>query len=359
MAIAEDDFESGAFSGGTGWLGDWSASPETSVVSTDGPYEGTYHLRLTHDTGLAKRVVDLAGQTDVRIRFWAKADNFEAGETATLSVNTVDDDPTYIVVRLWENGEDDNVYRFEDIDLSPFATSSTLWIKFAANTSGAGDLFYVDTLEMVSQALPTPIAEYADTRGPGALLVDGSLIAGGTYTFDFLNDSGTDLVSNEFGTSGDENETWAYAQAYKDHVVSSTAGGSTVTAYVRQVPGPTEPVTGQRIYIESWLPYATGPAVYDDADGDGIEDMVDGRFIGGTLADDSLAFSSGFTDEHLGGTSSGTVDDRGGLVVIVRDAPDPLGFLLGASGGAGAAAITACGNVMQLVDGDFVTVTCD
>ena len=135
--------------------------------------------------------------------------------------------------------------------------------------------------------------------------------------------------------------------------VPSTAGetGATVESYVTAV--------FEALAVFRFLPYATGPAVYDDADGDGIEDMVDGRFIGGTLADDSLAFSSGFTDEHLGGTSSGTADDRGGLVVIVRDAPSPLGFLLGASGGAGAATITACGNVMQLAVGEFVTVTCD
>ena len=49
--LAWDDFESGAFGGGSGWLADWSVVGATSVTSEDTPLEGVYHLRLISTTG--------------------------------------------------------------------------------------------------------------------------------------------------------------------------------------------------------------------------------------------------------------------------------------------------------------------
>ena len=249
--IAADDFESGTFGGGTGWLFDWSVTGNTNVTSTGGPFEGTFHMSLT-GSDTAKRAVDLTGKTDVRVQFRAKADSFESGETATMSVspNGID----FTVLRVWEDGEDDNVYRLEDIDVASVATSSEFWIAFSANTSGVGDLFFVDDVKVVSQALPAPLAENSDTKGPGALLVDGGLIAGESYTFEFFNNSGTELVSAPSGTTGSDAETWVFLQAYKDYLVTATAGETSVSAYIRQVPGPTEPTTGQSVFTESWGP---------------------------------------------------------------------------------------------------------
>ena len=59
--IASDDFESGGWSGGTGWLDDWYYEGNASIVTTDSPYEGSYHLQLTDSTGYVKRSVDIAG----------------------------------------------------------------------------------------------------------------------------------------------------------------------------------------------------------------------------------------------------------------------------------------------------------
>jgi len=40
---------------------------------------------------------------------------------------------------------------------------------------------------------------------------------------------------------GDSKSTWVFASAYKDYLLSSTAGDTTVTVYVRQIPGPCAP----------------------------------------------------------------------------------------------------------------------
>jgi len=49
--IASDNFESGGWTGGTGWLADWYYEGGASIVTTNSPYEGSYHLQLTDSTG--------------------------------------------------------------------------------------------------------------------------------------------------------------------------------------------------------------------------------------------------------------------------------------------------------------------
>ncbi|MFH1647982.1 MAG: hypothetical protein ABID71_09975, partial [Chloroflexota bacterium] len=145
--IAADDFESGGWSGGYGWLADWTQTGDSTVTTSGTPYEGSYHMLLQNNTGYASRSVDLSGHTNVRLRFWAKANSFEAGETAQALISPNGTDWT--VVYTWVNGDDDNVYRFYDIDLSAFSLTSQFWIAFQANLSSTFDYFYVDDIQVV------------------------------------------------------------------------------------------------------------------------------------------------------------------------------------------------------------------
>ena len=209
VEVAADNFESGTLDGGSGWNAPWSALGDASVTSTGNPTEGSFHMRLT-GTAEAKREVDTSTSTDLRLQFWAKTSSFAPGETATLSVSSNGVD--FTSVRTWADGEDDNVYRYEDIDLSSFATSTGFVIRFKGFMSGVGDLFFIDDLRVVIQNAPSPIVENADIKGPGALLVDGSAVLGGKYTIEFFNNAGTELVSGPFSTTGAEGATWVYAQ---------------------------------------------------------------------------------------------------------------------------------------------------
>ncbi len=96
------------------------------------------------------------------------------------------------------------------------------------------------------------IAERSDSRGPGALLA--TFLADGAYTVEFVNNSTEQIVSGAFNSSGGTNKTWVYVQAFQDYVVSATAAGATVKAFLRQVPDPTDP-SRYRVYTESWRPY--------------------------------------------------------------------------------------------------------
>jgi len=147
LRLAWDDFESGGLTGGSGWLTDWIASGDYAVTTAGTAYQGSYHLQLRSSTGYATREVNLSGRTGVRLQFWAKADSFETGENARLLVSS--NGTTWTTVKTWVDGEDDNVYRFWDLDLSAYPLTSTFWIAFDANMAQTSDYFYVDDLNIV------------------------------------------------------------------------------------------------------------------------------------------------------------------------------------------------------------------
>ena len=102
-----------------------------------------------------------------------------------------------------------------------------------------------------------------------------------------------------------------------------------------------------------------------DTDGDGIFDGVDGYCTEvpceeEDFVDESSLSPDSFTDQHLGGTSFGTIVDRADLTFTIQDAPEAGdGLLLEASGGAGTAEVDACDFTMFLDSGDSAVVTCE
>ncbi len=147
VIIAEDGFESASWSGGSGWSKDWYHEGDASIVTSGSPHGGSRHLQLLRNTGYVRRITGLSGQAGAHLQFWAKARSFEGGEEARCLISPNGSDWT--TVRTWVNGEDDNVYRFNDIDLAAYGLSSTLWIAFEADMSGTGDYLYIDDLAVV------------------------------------------------------------------------------------------------------------------------------------------------------------------------------------------------------------------
>lgn len=147
LTLAADDFESRSWSGGEGWYGSWYHSGDASIIRGDNPYQGRYHLQLRRDTGLVARSFYPEGETNVYLSFRARAQSFEPGETADCWVSP--GGGNWTVVKTWEDGEDDNTYRYYQIDLSAHTATNRLWIAFDANMSGKGDKFYVDDISVV------------------------------------------------------------------------------------------------------------------------------------------------------------------------------------------------------------------
>ena len=156
---AKDDFESGSWTGGDGWLYNWYYSGDATIIDTASPYQGVYHLRLRSNTGYVERAVDLSSAVSARLRFWSKVNSFEGSENAQalISPNGID----WTVVRTWTDLDDDNTYHFNNIDLSSYTLTSQFWIAFSANMGQTTDYFYVDNLE-ITYTHPTETTAQVD-----------------------------------------------------------------------------------------------------------------------------------------------------------------------------------------------------
>jgi hypothetical protein len=149
--IASDDFESGDWTGGSGWTDYWLHSGDADVRSDGEPHSGSYDVRLRQSTGYIARAVDLSGCEAPILRFWWKASSFETGEEAYCYVSP--DGQNWTPVRTWRNGDDDDIYHREDIDLSPYASgSSEFWIAFDAEMGNTWDYFYIDDVQILDEA---------------------------------------------------------------------------------------------------------------------------------------------------------------------------------------------------------------
>ncbi len=146
--LPRDDFESGDWSGGSNWLYGWDYRGDSTVTSSDNPYEGSYHLRMSKSNSYAARAADLSGQSGLRLQFWAKVNSFEGGDSIDCLVSP--DDETWTTVQTWTSADSDNTYHFYDIDLSLFAMSDEYWVAFQSGMNHQNDYFYVDDLKITA-----------------------------------------------------------------------------------------------------------------------------------------------------------------------------------------------------------------
>ncbi|MBI2858340.1 MAG: hypothetical protein HYX90_04610 [Chloroflexi bacterium] len=91
--------------------------------------------------------------------------------------------------------------------------------------------------------------------------------SGGVYTIVFDNSRGNQTKTTAaFAPSGGPGDTWIWVKSYKDYLVTATAGDVSVSAYLRQVPGFSEPpaytapwstsnvsFVPNEVYVYTWL----------------------------------------------------------------------------------------------------------
>lgn len=142
-----DDFETGGWTGGNGWSGNWTYSGDSIVTTAGAPYEGSYHLRQRTGTGIATRTVNMTGVSNAYLSFRYRADSFESGDYATVEVY----DGSWNTV-LTVNST--TPYTLNDIDLSGFDMISGFQIRFASHMNSTFDQFYIDDIEINGSSVP-------------------------------------------------------------------------------------------------------------------------------------------------------------------------------------------------------------
>ncbi len=166
-ATAQDDFESGDFDGGLGWLSNWSTSGTVEISDGEEPF-GVWHLRgrALFDVN---RSFSNSGCTHGFATFNAKAQSLEAGEMCNYSYyNGTDWHLLYSITRDLDNY---NVYRYYSYEVC-----STYG---ASNNSAFGVFSYANTPDdkcFLDNVMITRTDEYNETdfqfvRGSGELHV--------------------------------------------------------------------------------------------------------------------------------------------------------------------------------------------
>ena len=103
-----------------------------------------------------------------------------------------------------------------------------------------------------------------------------------------------------------------------------------------------------------------------DTDADNIPNLIDSDDDGDGIFDeidlDPLVESNEFSDLDLGGTTSGTIVDRGDQILTLRDGSDPVGVLVLSDllSGPAAAHLSVCtgASTVSLTAGDQISLTC-
>ncbi|MCI0822844.1 MAG: hypothetical protein J4N34_05385, partial [Chloroflexi bacterium] len=134
---------------------------------------GGYHVRIRGSSGSIKRSLDLSAQSDLRLQFWARVKNFEAGDEAEIRIS--DDGINWTVLHTWTPVDSDDTYYYHDIDLSPYTMSSQFYIWFDAIATNNGDKFFIDVVQIVRKPLFEVVIVTDDSTTTALVIIDNGV----------------------------------------------------------------------------------------------------------------------------------------------------------------------------------------
>jgi hypothetical protein len=94
----------------------------------------------------ASREVDMSGIQSPHLRFWWKARSID--NTTENAYVEVYDGSWHTVLQVTQ-GQDDEIYHYEDIDLSSYTMSSDFKVQIRSEMGNSQDYFFVDDIEVV------------------------------------------------------------------------------------------------------------------------------------------------------------------------------------------------------------------
>jgi thermitase len=163
-SIAQDGFESGSFTGGSGaWTGGWTTGGDISIRTQDGPAEGTRHVRLRRATGEMRRTVNVAGVSGLALSFKSKVSSFEGSDSAQVLVST--DGGSFTPVASFNASSPQNQYLTHEIELMTGGGVSQIQILFDAGMSAMDDNWYLDDIRITGAGGNSPpVADAGQNR---------------------------------------------------------------------------------------------------------------------------------------------------------------------------------------------------
>jgi len=145
--IAFDGFESRNFNGGNGdWAGGWDVDGNVIILwDRYQPTTGSGHVLLRQRSSQLERTVDLAGASDVYLRFQARVASWEWLDKAYVKVSS--DGINYTTLKTFTTADSDSQYHFYEF-LLPGSMTADYRILFESGMSSSSDYLFFDDIEI-------------------------------------------------------------------------------------------------------------------------------------------------------------------------------------------------------------------
>ncbi len=155
--IAFEGFESGDFSGGTGWTAaSWTVSAGTHVVTSQ-KHSGSNGADMASGNRSIERTVDLTGYSDVKLSFWWGQNFLEGDENLVAKFFDGDTTVTLETIAVTANSPSGSFkgwyFREYNLDTSTL-TGTSQKIRFET-IEGGTDFFYLDDIT-INGVIPEP-----------------------------------------------------------------------------------------------------------------------------------------------------------------------------------------------------------
>jgi RHS repeat-associated protein len=270
-ASAFDDFQSGTFTGGTGWPAAWTTSGSPSVVNSSGAKYANMDT-----TESIMRSVSVSG-TITRLQYRARATSLESGEFGYVEVSP--DGTTWTAMHTFDTNNDDNVWQAYEHDVSAYEDTGTLYVRFRIQGDATNDDFEVDDVSVVSgserdtytyDAVGNRLTKNATAYTYGD--ADQMLTAGGTSY-------GYDARGNQTSRASD-----TFTFDHENRMTAATIGGNSAS-YVYNGDGVRVSKTAASVttnYVQamrSQLPVVLQDGVFTYVYGLGLISMTDGSGV--------------------------------------------------------------------------------
>jgi len=133
--------------GGSGdWVGAWAVAGNVKIIwRRYEPFTGMAHVLLRENTSRIERVVNLAGATDVYLRFQAKAALLEPGDEAYVKVSA--DGISYTTLKTFTSADSDSQYHYFEFAL-PGNMTADYRIVFQGGMADRKDYLFFDDIEI-------------------------------------------------------------------------------------------------------------------------------------------------------------------------------------------------------------------
>jgi len=212
-------------------------------------------IRYTTDAGAEAVMADLSRGIDVLAPGYAVAQNGISlnGYTATVTVTEVTTNTTVA-----------SQYRYLDPGIGTLPASSLL--TYTLNTAEGTDIYvnmpFTPTVATWEIGLRSGIVQAPSNCSDGALLIDSGSSSparfvaqpapgSGPHTLVICNtDASTSITAAPYDSEGNLNNTWVWANAFRDFAITSTVGNLSLRVNARQMPGTN--INPQTVIVTSW-----------------------------------------------------------------------------------------------------------